>query len=131
MKQRMRNSVFLLLALGIGLLWPAGARAGLFCVYAAAITPQCFYDDPALCRQRADQLSGVCMANPKEITMPVGYENYCLVYSSRTVECIYADFASCNRAAARSNAACVNNTQRLRRTPVETRSGLVGEVRGK
>jgi hypothetical protein len=86
------------------------AAAAPFCVQITGIAPECLYDDAALCRLRANQLKGLCVANPDELRIVTGNQRYCLVSGDRASLCQYADRQTCERDAAREGqAACIDN----------------------
>ena len=86
------------------------AAASPFCVQVQGIEPECIYDDVVLCRQRADQLSGMCIANPKEFKTIPGIGKFCLVDSNRISQCNYNDRSSCSTDAARAGGVCIDAT---------------------
>ena len=88
---------------------PLCAQASPFCVQVRGIFPDCSYVDAVQCRKRALQLSGLCVTNPAELTVPASGKRYCLVDSSRTFQCAYPDYASCDRDAEREGGVCVDS----------------------
>jgi hypothetical protein len=89
----------------------SSAHASPFCVQLqGGIAPECIYDDAVLCRQRADQLSGLCVANPKEFKTLTGIGKYCLVDSNRISQCNYTDRSTCATDAQRAGGVCLDAT---------------------
>ncbi len=90
------------------LLSATNANAAPFCVATQEIPAQCDYYDVAQCRDRANELRGVCIANQNEIILPQpSGGKYCMVDSSRTALCIYNDRDSCEDEAFRHKAVCI------------------------
>lgn len=86
--------------------------AAPFCVRTQELPPQCEFVDPVQCRHRAEELHGLCTANPAELVIRSGEtEPYCLVLSSRTAECIYADRSSCEQDAAPAGGVCIEHSE--------------------
>lgn len=82
----------------------------MFCLEVEGLPSQCIYDDPAECRARAIQLSGICDLNPLEAKVSPGYGPFCLVFANRVSQCVYSDRNSCEYEAARNGASvCVQN----------------------
>ena len=86
---------------------PDPAMASPFCVTVQGLPDQCIFADGASCQRRADQLHGVCVANPAEVTPVPGPGQFCLVIGNQAMQCVYADRASCQADAARRHTACV------------------------
>ncbi len=86
---------------------PVPAIAAPFCVVTQAVPPQCIFFDAGLCQQRANQLSGECTVNPKEVRLTPSIGHYCLVTSGMASQCIYADMNTCDREAAHQQGACI------------------------
>lgn len=84
-----------------------GANASPFCVSQQGLNPECIYDDAVECRKRAEQMNGLCYANPIELHLQPGVGNFCVVYSNLTSSCIYSDRTSCNNDAVRNGGVCV------------------------
>ena len=113
-----RNLILSLLALG---LYTQPAMGAPFCITSQTIKPQCDYTDAAECRQRADQIKGLCVANPKELTIRRGTGKYCLVDSGRVPHCIYSDRTSCDNEAVRHGAVCIESVQPMVQEPLYQR----------
>lgn len=98
------------LSLGIiASLLPGAVIAAPFCLTIQGIAPQCIYDDPASCKQRAAQLSGICTVNVDEVTSHTGAEKFCSVDATRIPQCIYADRTGCDNVQ-QAGSICVYNT---------------------
>ncbi len=103
------KSALSLLALGFMLAAPA-AEAGSFCLKLQGQQPQCLYDDAAECRRRANQLNGLCTANPDMLTITATNGQFCLVASAGGVICAWQDRASCDKEAEKKNGVCIDST---------------------
>ncbi|HEU5048438.1 MAG TPA: hypothetical protein VFT64_11425 [Rickettsiales bacterium] len=93
----------------LGSLYASPLYASPFCVSVQGMTPECIYTDVMECRQRAQQLNGLCTPNNAEFHLQPGIGKYCLVYSSRVSNCIYHDRNSCDAEAARNGAVCMES----------------------
>jgi len=89
----------------------APVQAAAFCLRLPGGQPQCLYDDATECRRRAEQLFGLCTANPDILTIIPSNGKYCVVSSGHSVQCAYPDRGSCDREAKRSNSVCIDSTQ--------------------
>ncbi len=84
--------------------------AAPFCLELDGVAPQCDYVDVAACRRRAAKISGSCIANPEEISLPKDIGDYCVIDATLSYECMYPDRASCEDEAKRRNAVCMDNS---------------------
>lgn len=103
----MRKTIFAALVLA-GL--PAAGWAAPFCVQGQGMTPQCHYVDAVQCRKRAEEIRGLCVANPEELILSRGTGKYCMVDSSKNSMCSYVDRTSCAIDALRNQGVCLENT---------------------
>lgn len=94
------------------------AEAAPFCVELRGATAECFYYDVGQCRRRAAEQSGRCAVNLKEIKLPLGYGQYCLVGPDWLTGCLYPDSAACDAEARGNKGICVLNP--ARRGPPES-----------
>lgn len=83
------------------------AFAAPFCVEQQGLAKDCNYYDATQCRQRSQQVGGVCSINDAEVKLQQGVGKYCVVNSNHVSMCSYADRTTCDSEAARSGAVCV------------------------
>lgn len=87
--------------------------ASLFCVYAPSMTPQCLYNDPSQCLEKAKSIAqGYCDINYDEITLPDGSGYFCLVTASRYIQCSYLTHNSCWQEMESKKGLCVRSNKR-------------------
>lgn len=104
-----KTSKYKLLMLSVAFgLYVAPVLASPFCVSVQGIAPQCIYDDVTQCRQRAQQLNGLCTPNAAEVRLQPGVGKYCLVYSNHASMCNYSDRSTCDADAQRNGAVCMD-----------------------
>lgn len=99
------KKVFLVMA-AVSLYAPA-VHAAPFCVKKLGMPDECSYYDPAECRKRSAQVSGVCGINSTEIRLQPGVGKYCIVDANHVSMCHYVDRTTCDSDAIKHGAVCV------------------------
>ena len=97
----------LYLVVALLVVFPETVGASPFCVSIQGIPSQCIYADGRQCQIRAQQLGGVCSANPAEVKGTPGPGQFCLVVQNSASICAYPDRTSCEVEAARKHTACI------------------------
>lgn len=105
----MASTRMMMTAVAFAQVLSTAAWAAPFCLRNQAMTPLCIYQDAASCQREATRQNGVCSINAREIKLPRGIGQYCVVLSSGYASCAYGDRDSCARDATRQNGICTDS----------------------